>query len=98
MAEKTIDVKTLHGDFYVKPINFSDKQRLKGIWEDLILEIGKEGNRANEKTRQMLGFAADIAFDNPDKVFNEFEDVDALDILNEITLEYLDIPTFTPGD
>ena len=39
MAEKTIDVKTLHGDFYVKPINFSDKQRLKGIWEDLILEI-----------------------------------------------------------
>ena len=46
----------------------------------------------------MLGFAADVAFDNPDKVFDKFEDVDALDILNEITLEYLDIPTFTPGD
>ena len=98
MVEKTIDVKTAHGDFFVNPISFSDKQTLKGIWEDLILELGKDGNRANEKTRQMLGFAADVAFENPTDVFENFEDVDALDILNEITLEYLDIPTFTAGD
>ena len=77
-------IKTKHGEFEVRPINFAERRELhrlemKVYWDDKIDQDGYF---------DLLNWVMNKAFEDPEKMLKDYEDGKVDEILNDIYFHY----------